>query len=145
MLLLQVRSDRLKKVDPKFVQRNAAFLLDTLLSLVSCWFIFLRKRKEKKTKLGIFGEQKFKISLDGEECLLKDIGLNWGLWVNKVVSGELGHHGHWYYLHPRNRQYPVLNCPLVTIWYANLPIASASASGTRYPKLKKDRISPTKR
>jgi hypothetical protein len=26
---------------------------------------------------------------------------------------------------------------------ANLPIASASASGTRYPKLKKDRISPT--
>ena len=32
---LQLRSDRLKKVDPKFVQRNAAFLLDTLLSLVS--------------------------------------------------------------------------------------------------------------
>ncbi len=31
----QVRSDRLKKTDPKFVQRNAAFLLDTLLSLVS--------------------------------------------------------------------------------------------------------------
>jgi hypothetical protein len=31
----QVRSDRLKKVDPKFVQRNAAFLLDNLLSLVS--------------------------------------------------------------------------------------------------------------
>ena len=29
-----VRSDRLKKTDPKFVQRNAAFLLDTLLSLV---------------------------------------------------------------------------------------------------------------
>ena len=30
-----VRSERLKKTDPKFVQRNAAFLLDTLLSLVS--------------------------------------------------------------------------------------------------------------
>ena len=29
-----VRSERLKKTDPKFVQRNAAFLLDTLLSLV---------------------------------------------------------------------------------------------------------------
>lgn len=29
-----LRSDRLKKVDPKFIQRNAAFLLDTLLSLV---------------------------------------------------------------------------------------------------------------
>merc|ERR1712018_196553 len=29
-----LRSERLKKVDPKFIQRNAAFLLDTLLSLV---------------------------------------------------------------------------------------------------------------
>lgn len=29
-----VRSERLKKVDPKFIQGNAAFLLDTLLSLV---------------------------------------------------------------------------------------------------------------
>merc|ERR1712223_1051938 len=29
-----VRSERLKKVDPKFVQGNSAFLLDTLLSLV---------------------------------------------------------------------------------------------------------------
>ena len=29
-----VRSDRLRKTDPKFVQRNSAFLLDTLLSLV---------------------------------------------------------------------------------------------------------------
>ena len=29
-----VRSERLKKVDPKFVQGNSAFLLDTLLSLI---------------------------------------------------------------------------------------------------------------
>lgn len=29
-----VRSDRLKKVEPKFVQRNSGFLLDTLLSLI---------------------------------------------------------------------------------------------------------------
>lgn len=29
-----VRSERLKKVDPKFVQRNSGFLLDTLLSLI---------------------------------------------------------------------------------------------------------------
>ena len=34
-VFLQLRSERLKQVDPKFVQRNAAFLLDTLLSLVS--------------------------------------------------------------------------------------------------------------
>ncbi len=35
IILDQVRSERLKKTDPKFVQKNAAFLLDTLLSLVS--------------------------------------------------------------------------------------------------------------
>ncbi|XP_040577089.1 exocyst complex component 8 isoform X2 [Lepeophtheirus salmonis] len=29
-----IRSDRLKKTDPKFIQRNAAFLLDTLLTMV---------------------------------------------------------------------------------------------------------------
>eukprot|EP00096_Caligus_rogercresseyi_P015340 TRINITY_DN7788_c0_g1_i1.p1 TRINITY_DN7788_c0_g1~~TRINITY_DN7788_c0_g1_i1.p1 ORF type:complete len:751 (-),score=187.76 TRINITY_DN7788_c0_g1_i1:627-2591(-) len=29
-----IRSDRLKKTDPQFVQRNAAFLLDTLLTMV---------------------------------------------------------------------------------------------------------------
>ena len=29
-----VRSEKLKKVDPKFVQRNSGFLLDTLLSLI---------------------------------------------------------------------------------------------------------------
>ncbi len=34
LLFEQVRSDKLKKTDPTFVQRNAAFLLDTLLSLV---------------------------------------------------------------------------------------------------------------
>ncbi len=33
--MAQVRSERLRKVDPEFVQANAAFLLDTLLSLVS--------------------------------------------------------------------------------------------------------------
>lgn len=30
----QIRSDRLRDTSPKFIQRNAAFLLDTLLSLV---------------------------------------------------------------------------------------------------------------
>ena len=30
-----VRAEKLKNTDPKFVQKNAAFLLDTLLSLVN--------------------------------------------------------------------------------------------------------------
>lgn len=36
--IFQVRSDRLKKIDIKFVQGNSAFLLDTLLAMVN-WIV----------------------------------------------------------------------------------------------------------